>query len=70
MYMHFHDYHASWTCNCKVDIVKGEAERQRLQREELETELHTVKHQMQNVENVDADMKRSGAIISNILLIG
>ncbi|KAH9695748.1 kinesin-like protein KIN-12D [Citrus sinensis] len=41
----------------KVDIVKGEAERQRLQREELEMELHTVKHQMQNVGNVDADMK-------------
>ncbi|XP_054777208.1 kinesin-like protein KIN-12D isoform X2 [Prosopis cineraria] len=40
----------------KVDIVKGEAERQRLQREELE--LHAVKHQMQNIRNADADMRR------------
>lgn len=43
---------------CQVDILKGEAERQRLQREELEDELHSVKYQMQNVENVDTDMKR------------
>ncbi|XVF01191.1 hypothetical protein REPUB_Repub04eG0067300 [Reevesia pubescens] len=42
----------------KVDIVKGEAEHQRLQREELESELHAVKVQMQNVKNADADMKR------------
>lgn len=26
--------------------------------EELELELHAVKHQMQNVENANADMKR------------
>lgn len=42
----------------KVDILKGEAERQRLQREELEDELHSVKYQMQNVENVDSGIKR------------
>ncbi|RXH88151.1 hypothetical protein DVH24_042222 [Malus domestica] len=42
----------------KVDIVKGEAERQRLYGEELELELHAVKHQMQYVENANADMKR------------
>ncbi|KAG6777782.1 hypothetical protein POTOM_017615 [Populus tomentosa] len=42
----------------KVDILKGEAERQRLQREELEDELHSVKYQMQNVENVDTGIKR------------
>jgi len=39
-------------------MVKGEAERQRLQREELELELHAVKHQMQNVKSGDADIKR------------
>ncbi|KAK7252061.1 hypothetical protein RIF29_35766 [Crotalaria pallida] len=42
----------------KVDIIKGEAERQRLQREDLESELHALKDQMQNVSNADADMKR------------
>ncbi|XP_022725985.1 kinesin-like protein KIN-12D isoform X2 [Durio zibethinus] len=42
----------------KVDIIKGEAELQRLQREELESELHAVLVQMQNVKNADADMKR------------
>ncbi|XP_030523084.1 kinesin-like protein KIN-12D isoform X2 [Rhodamnia argentea] len=42
----------------KVDIVKGEAERQRLLREELELELHSIKSQMQNVQNADADIKR------------
>lgn len=29
-----------------MEIIKSEAERQRLQREELEMELQTVKHQM------------------------
>ncbi|TKY59130.1 Phragmoplast orienting kinesin 2 [Spatholobus suberectus] len=42
----------------KVDIIKGEAERQRLQREDLELELHALKDQMQNVRNVDGDMRR------------
>ncbi|XP_050363080.1 kinesin-like protein KIN-12D [Argentina anserina] len=42
----------------KVDIVKEEAERQRLHGEELESELHAVKHQMLNVENANADMSR------------
>ncbi|XP_051135829.1 kinesin-like protein KIN-12D isoform X2 [Andrographis paniculata] len=42
----------------KVDIVKGDAERQRLQREELELELLNVKEQMQSVENNDSEMKR------------
>lgn len=42
----------------KVDIVKGEAERQRLLREDLELELHSIKSQMQNVQNADADIKR------------
>lgn len=42
----------------QVDIVKGEAERQRLQREELELELHTVKQQFQNVNNSDTEMRR------------
>ncbi|KAF4366869.1 hypothetical protein F8388_013934 [Cannabis sativa] len=41
----------------KVAIVKEEAERQRLQREELELELHAVKQQTRNVENADADMR-------------
>ncbi|RZC24839.1 Kinesin-like protein KIN-12D isoform B [Glycine soja] len=42
----------------QVDILKGEAERQRLQREDLELELHALKDQMQNVRNVDGDMRR------------
>ncbi|RDX99717.1 Kinesin-like protein KIN-12D, partial [Mucuna pruriens] len=42
----------------KVDIIKGETERQRLQREDLELELHALKDQMQNVKNVDGDMRR------------
>ncbi|XP_011088306.1 kinesin-like protein KIN-12D [Sesamum indicum] len=42
----------------KVDIVKGEAERQRLQREELELELLGVKEQMHTMENNDSDVKR------------
>ncbi|PKI50228.1 hypothetical protein CRG98_029301, partial [Punica granatum] len=41
----------------KVDIVKGEAERQRLLREELESELHSVKNQIEKFKNADADMK-------------
>lgn len=43
----------------KVDIVKGEAERQRLQREELELELLSVKEQMHKVNSNDSDVKRS-----------
>ncbi|KAH6772638.1 hypothetical protein C2S51_011042 [Perilla frutescens var. frutescens] len=42
----------------KVDIVKGDAERQRLQREELELELLAVKEQMQKVKGNDSDVKR------------
>jgi len=42
----------------QVDILKGEAERQRLQREELELELHALNHKMQNVESTDVDVKR------------
>ncbi|XP_058730761.1 kinesin-like protein KIN-12D [Vicia villosa] len=41
-----------------VDFIKGEAERQRLQREELETELCALKEQMQNLRNADDDTKR------------
>lgn len=43
----------------QVDLVKGEAERQRLQREELELELLAFKEQMQNVQCNDSDVKRS-----------
>jgi Mg2+/citrate symporter len=49
-------------------MLKGEAERQRLQREELELEFHAVKDQMQNVKNADADMKRSEKLFLNIFL--
>lgn len=42
----------------QVDFIKGEAERQRLQREELETELCALKEQMQNLRNADDDTKR------------
>ncbi|KAL9327432.1 hypothetical protein ACSQ67_008077 [Phaseolus vulgaris] len=42
----------------KADIIKEEAERQRLQREDLELELHSLKDLMQNVKNVDGDMRR------------
>lgn len=42
----------------KVELLSGEAERQRLQREELESELHAVMQQMHNVKKFDADMKR------------
>jgi len=44
-------------------MLKDEAERQQLQREELETELHAVKDQMLNVKNADADMKRLEIIL-------
>lgn len=39
-------------------MVKEDAEQQRLQREELELELHSVKNQMHNFKNADADLKR------------
>ena len=42
----------------QADIIKEEAERQRLQREDLELELHSLKDLMQNVKNVDGDMRR------------
>lgn len=42
----------------KVNVIKDEAERQRLQREELETELHTIRQQMESVRNADEEMKR------------
>ncbi|MCI31136.1 kinesin motor domain protein, partial [Trifolium medium] len=40
-----------------VDFIKGEAERQRLQREDLEMELCALKDQMQNLRNADDDIK-------------
>jgi kinesin family protein 15 len=52
----------------KVNILKEEAERQLLQREELELELHAVKDEMQNVKNTDSDMKRSNKLFLNIQL--
>ncbi|KAF5727235.1 hypothetical protein HS088_TW22G00924 [Tripterygium wilfordii] len=42
----------------KVEIVNQEAERQRLRRQELESELHAVNHLMQNVRNADCDIRR------------
>lgn len=51
----------------QVDIIKGEAERQRLQREDLELELHALKDQMQSVGNADADTKRFRPFIPNYL---
>ena len=42
----------------KVEILKGEAERQRLQREELEMELQAIRQQMHSVKSCDSDMKR------------
>ncbi|KAK9691156.1 hypothetical protein RND81_09G179600 [Saponaria officinalis] len=42
----------------KVDVLKEDAERQRLQREELELELHAFKNQMQSVEFADSEIKR------------
>ncbi|XP_057992919.1 kinesin-like protein KIN-12D isoform X2 [Hevea brasiliensis] len=42
----------------KFEILNGETERQRLQREELEVELHAVNHQMQKIRSVDTDIKR------------
>lgn len=53
----------------KVDIVKGEAERQRLQREELELELHSVTQQLQSLRNADVDMKRLREIILNFYFL-
>lgn len=47
----------------KVDIVKGEVERQRLEREELEMELDAVKQQMNNVKKGDTDIRRLKGII-------
>ncbi|KAK4378399.1 hypothetical protein RND71_000261 [Anisodus tanguticus] len=42
----------------EVKFVRGEAERQRLQREDLELELQAIKQQMNIVKGSDADMKR------------
>ncbi|KAL8554411.1 hypothetical protein ACS0TY_002561 [Phlomoides rotata] len=42
----------------KVGIVKEEAERQRIQREDIELELLGVKEQMHKVESSDSDVKR------------
>ncbi|KAL9238163.1 hypothetical protein vseg_012628 [Gypsophila vaccaria] len=42
----------------KVDVLKEDVERQRLQREELELELHSFKNQMQSVEFADSEIKR------------
>ncbi|XP_010525678.1 PREDICTED: kinesin-like protein KIN-12D [Tarenaya hassleriana] len=42
----------------KVDVIKGEAERQRLQREELESEFQTINQQMRNAMNTNAEMRR------------
>ncbi|KAL5984870.1 hypothetical protein ACLOJK_041828 [Asimina triloba] len=38
-------------CTVDVEMIKGEAERQSLQREELEMELQSLKHQMMTVHN-------------------
>jgi len=66
---YLHRYHTSFdkkllifnkvSCNyfVQADIIKEEAERQRLQREDLELELHALKDMMQNVKNV-GDMRR------------
>jgi Mg2+/citrate symporter len=62
----FYCYRASLVPTLKVNILKEEAERQRLQREELELELHAIKDQMQNVKNTDSDMKRSNQLFLNI----
>lgn len=50
----------------KVGIIKEEAERQRLQREELEMELHNVKQQMLGVKSSDADVKRYASTVSEL----
>ncbi|KAD4179211.1 hypothetical protein E3N88_27802 [Mikania micrantha] len=42
----------------EVNMVKGEAERQRLKREELEVEFQTFKQQIHNVQSNDSDIKR------------
>lgn len=39
-----------------MDFVRGEAERQRLQREELETELEAVRHQMLTLPSSGSDI--------------
>lgn len=39
-------------------MVKGEAERQRLQREELEVEFQAFKQQIHTVQSNDSDIKR------------
>lgn len=50
----------------KVGIIKEEAERQRLQREELEMELHNVKQQMLGVKSSNADVKRYASMVSEL----
>ncbi|XP_076945663.1 kinesin-like protein KIN-12D [Bidens hawaiensis] len=42
----------------QVDMVNGEAERQRLQREELEVEFQAFKQQIHTVQSNDSDIKR------------
>ncbi|KAJ0801308.1 putative plus-end-directed kinesin ATPase [Helianthus annuus] len=42
----------------QVEMVKGEAERQRLQREELEVEFQAFKQQIHTVHSNDSDVKR------------
>ncbi|KAL8170416.1 hypothetical protein V2J09_022220 [Rumex salicifolius] len=42
----------------EVDILQEDAERQRLQREDLEIELNSLKHQIYNLESADSDIKR------------
>ena len=62
----FHPWYANlWHCFLlfKVDIIKGEAERQRLEREELEMELDAVKNQMHSVKSSATEMKRLEAVI-------
>lgn len=39
-------------------MVKGEAQRQRLQREELELDFQAFKQHINTVQNSDSDMKR------------
>lgn len=49
--------------NKKVDIVKEEAEKQRLQREEIELELHSVRDQVvqQNVQVLQKEIVKQDA---------
>ncbi|KAI3804977.1 hypothetical protein L1987_26916 [Smallanthus sonchifolius] len=42
----------------QVEMIKGEAERQRLQREELEIEFQAFKQQIHTVQSNDSDIKR------------